>query len=125
MEAPPSRSRSSCFWAESAALASDCRGVKASGAPFRSTLATMRLCPSCGESNPDRARFCLACGTSVGEAADQHEERKVVSVLFVDLVGFTAQSGDADPEDVRSTLRPYHARVKAELERLGGTVEKF
>src|SRR4051794_29908288 len=84
----------------------------------------MRVCPSCGESNPDRARFCLACGTAL-DAVPEHEERKVVSVLFVDLVGFTAQSGAADPEDVRSTLRPYHARVKAEIERFGGTVEKF
>jgi class 3 adenylate cyclase len=53
------------------------------------------------------------------------EERKVVSVLFVDLVGFTAHSDDADPEDVRATLRPYHAEVKREIERFGGTVEKF
>ncbi|MDH4341387.1 MAG: adenylate/guanylate cyclase domain-containing protein, partial [Thermoleophilia bacterium] len=53
------------------------------------------------------------------------EERKLVSVLFVDLVGFTARSDDADPEDVRATLRPYHAGVKREIERFGGTVEKF
>ena len=53
------------------------------------------------------------------------EERKVVSVLFVDLVGFTDRSDRADPEDVRATLRPYHERVKADIERHGGTVEKF
>jgi len=53
------------------------------------------------------------------------EERKVVSVLFADLVGFTARSDRADPEDVRELLRPYHARAKQEIERLGGTVEKF
>ena len=53
------------------------------------------------------------------------EERKVVSVLFVDLVGFTSRSDRADPEDVRATLRPYHERVKADIERFGGTVEKF
>ena len=53
------------------------------------------------------------------------EERKVVSVLFVDLVGFTATSEKADPEDVRARLRPYHSRVKQEIERFGGTVEKF
>ena len=46
-------------------------------------------------------------------------------MLFVDLVGFTARSDNADPEDVRATLRPYHARVKREIERFGGTVEKF
>jgi class 3 adenylate cyclase len=53
------------------------------------------------------------------------EEQKVVSVLFVDLVGFTDRSDHADPEDVRATLRPYHERVKADIERYGGTVEKF
>jgi predicted ATPase/class 3 adenylate cyclase len=81
-------------------------------------------CRACGEENPERARFCLACGTPL-ETVLHAEERKVVSVLFVDLVGFTDRSDRADPEDVRATLRPYHARVKDEIDRLGGTVEKF
>ena len=59
------------------------------------------------------------------ETTPAGEERKVVSVLFVDLVGFTDRSDRADPEDVRATLRPYHERVKADIERFGGTVEKF
>jgi len=82
-------------------------------------------CPSCGEENPDRARFCLGCGAPLGETAEPAEERKVVSVLFVDLVGFTGRSDRADPEDVRAILRPYHARLKQEIERFGGTIEKF
>jgi Adenylate and Guanylate cyclase catalytic domain len=53
------------------------------------------------------------------------EERKVVTVLFCDLVGFTARSDQADPEDVRAFLRPYHVRLRREVERLGGTVDKF
>jgi class 3 adenylate cyclase len=53
------------------------------------------------------------------------EERKVITVLFCDLVGFTARSDQADPEDVRALLRPYHARLRREIERLGGTVDKF
>jgi len=85
----------------------------------------MQVCPACGEENLDRARFCLACGGALGESAPKGEERKVVSVLFVDLVGFTDRSDRADPEDVRATLRPYHERVKADIERFGGTVEKF
>ena len=85
----------------------------------------MRVCPACGEENPDRARFCLACAEPLVDAAPAGEERKVVSVLFVDLVGFTSRSDRADPEDVRATLRPYHERVKADIERFGGTVEKF
>ena len=85
----------------------------------------MLTCPHCGEENPERARFCLACGQSLVSDAPVGEERKVVSVLFVDLVGFTNRSDRADPEDVRATLRPYHERVKADIERFGGTVEKF
>jgi class 3 adenylate cyclase len=53
------------------------------------------------------------------------KERKVVTVLFADLVGFTARSEELDPEDVEAILEPYHARLRAELERHGGTVEKF
>jgi class 3 adenylate cyclase/tetratricopeptide (TPR) repeat protein len=85
----------------------------------------MAICPRCGEENPDRARFCLACAAPLAESAKQQEERKVVSVLFVDLVGFTASSDAADPEDVHATLQPYHARVRQEIERLGGVVEKY
>src|SRR3989442_8533813 len=86
----------------------------------------MPACPKCGEENPDRARFCWSCGAAIVEAPRSGaEERKVVSILFVDLVGFTARSDRSDPEDVRATLRPYHARLKQEIEHFGGTVEKF
>ena len=56
---------------------------------------------------------------------EQRRERKVVSVLFCDLVGFTTRAESMDPEDVEALLRPYHERVRSELERHGGTVEKF
>jgi predicted ATPase/class 3 adenylate cyclase len=86
----------------------------------------MPACLNCGEENPDHARFCLSCGAPLAETPPRRaEERKVVSILFVDLVGFTAASEQTDPEDVRARLRPYHARVKQEIERFGGTVEKF
>jgi len=84
----------------------------------------MLVCPRCGENNPDRARFCLACAAPLDQAP-AGEERKIVSVLFADLVGFTAASERADPEDVRAALAPYYASVKREIERFGGTVEKF
>jgi class 3 adenylate cyclase/tetratricopeptide (TPR) repeat protein len=84
------------------------------------------ICPHCGEDNPDRFRFCGVCGTPLEVApVPASEERKIVSVLFADLVGFTDRSDQADPEDVRATLRPYHALLKREIERFGGTVEKF
>ena len=57
--------------------------------------------------------------------ADGRRERKVVTVVFCDLVGFTAQAETLDPEDVEALLTPYHDRVRSELERHGGTVEKF
>ena len=57
--------------------------------------------------------------------ASTRRERKVVTVVFCDLVGFTARAESMDPEDVEALLRPYHQRVRSELERHGGTVEKF
>jgi class 3 adenylate cyclase/tetratricopeptide (TPR) repeat protein len=56
---------------------------------------------------------------------EARRERKVVTILFADLVGFTARSEQLDPEDVADELGRYHARVREELERHGGTVEKF
>src|SRR5919201_1545437 len=82
------------------------------------------VCPRCGEENPDRARFCFACGFAF-DVATPREERKVVTVLFADLVGFTSRAETLDPEDVRALLTPYHQRLRSELERFGGTVEKF
>jgi class 3 adenylate cyclase len=86
----------------------------------------MRACPTCAEENPDKARFCLACGAALEKAAlPWDEERRVVSVLFVDLVGFTARAEQLDPEDVRAILTPYHECVRHEIESFGGVVEKF
>src|SRR5215468_10460638 len=53
------------------------------------------------------------------------KERKVVTIVFADLVGFTSRSESLDPEDVHAILGPYHERLRRELERYGGTVEKF
>jgi len=85
----------------------------------------VKVCPSCGRENADNARFCSACGTRLEPEAASREERKVVTCLFCDLVGFTARAESLDPEDVRRVLQPYHARLRSELERFGGTVEKF
>src|SRR5437762_413505 len=81
-------------------------------------------CPNCGQENPACARFCFSCGHPFDEAPAR-EERKVVTVLFADLVGFTSRAEGMDPEDVRALLAPYHERLRSELERFGGTVEKF
>ncbi len=86
----------------------------------------MVTCPSCGQENPEGFRLCGMCGAALApEAAPAREERKVVTILFTDLVGSTARAEDLDPEDVRATLSAYYAQLRAELERHGGTVEKF
>ena len=85
----------------------------------------MPRCRACGQDNPEIARFCLACGASLEAEAPHREERRIVSIVFVDLVGFTSRSEQLDPEDVRAILTPYHGTVRDELESFGGVVEKF
>ena len=84
----------------------------------------MANCPSCGKENVEDAVFCAFCGTSLSEAAPT-EERRFLTILFADLVGFTAESDEADPEDVRARLVPYHQRVREEIEAFDGSVEKL
>jgi class 3 adenylate cyclase/tetratricopeptide (TPR) repeat protein len=85
----------------------------------------MAACPSCGRDNADDARFCSACGADLAAAARQRESRKVVTVLFCDLVGSTALGESTDPEALRGRMRRYFADLRAILERHGGAVEKF
>jgi class 3 adenylate cyclase/tetratricopeptide (TPR) repeat protein len=82
-------------------------------------------CPACGTENPDIARFCLACGERIEAEAPPEEERKPVTALFVDIVGSTSRAENLDPENVLALLEPYYVRLRRELERFGGTVEKF
>src|SRR3989475_13305694 len=87
----------------------------------------MATCPACGKENPDGFTFCGFCGAPLSAPAPTVgvKERKVVSVLFCDLVGFTAASESADPEEVQARIAPYHARTRERIEAFGGTVEKF
>ncbi len=62
----------------------------------------MAVCAACGQENPEGFKFCGACGASLQEAAATRAERKVVTVLFADLVGFTSRPEQLDPEDVRN-----------------------
>jgi class 3 adenylate cyclase/tetratricopeptide (TPR) repeat protein len=84
----------------------------------------MQVCARCGHENPDDSRFCGQCAAPL-QGAPAGEERKVLTVLFADLVDFTSRAERMDPEDVRAMLSPYYERLRAELERRGGTVEKF
>ena len=64
------------------------------------------ICPACGAENAETAKFCSECGASLAVAQLAREERKVVTCLFCDLVGFTARAEQMDPEDVRRLLQP-------------------
>ena len=84
-------------------------------------------CHSCGKDVPGEFPFCPFCAAPLTATAAPAgaRERKVVSVLFCDLVGFTAASESADPEEVQARVGPYHRRVRDRIEAYGGTVEKF
>src|SRR5213080_4849115 len=85
----------------------------------------MAICSRCGGENPDGARFCNSCAAPLAEPERAREERKTVSILFADLVGFTGRAEQMDPEDVRALQDPYWEQMRSELRRHGGTVEKF
>ncbi len=101
-------------------------------------------CPACGAVNKPGAKFCNECGTALvagtrpvptgmapptaldlSAAVGRATERRVVSVLFADLVGFTALSDDRDPEAVREFLDSYFVLARERIDRYGGTIEKF
>jgi class 3 adenylate cyclase/tetratricopeptide (TPR) repeat protein len=87
-----------------------------------------RTCPACGAENPADHRFCGSCGSALetGEASPvTASERRLVTVLFADLVGFTTLSEHRDPEEVRELLSQYFDRSRMLIERHGGIVEKF
>ncbi len=86
----------------------------------------MHPCASCGEENPERAKFCLNCGASLGdEPAAARMERKFATALFADLVGSTTLAEEQDPEIVQSVVGRTFDRLSHEIERYGGHLEKF
>src|SRR6059058_5193349 len=94
-------------------------------------------CTVCASPLPAHAKFCSECGTPANSAATPTSasspylptspvaERRICSVLFCDLVGFTPLSESRDPEEVRELLSQYFERCRGLIERYGGTVEKF
>src|SRR5438270_11719947 len=97
------------------------------GAPLSAT------CPTCSAPNRAGSRFCGECGSLLAAAPDRpaprpvasETERRVVSVLFADLVGFTTLSQHRDAEDVRELLSQYFEAARTAVDRHGGIVEKF
>src|SRR5437763_2889920 len=89
-------------------------------------------CPACGEPNPARAKFCLECGarmpvstTGGSDAQGEEGERRVVTVVFADLSGFTSYSERTDPEEVRALADEAAGRLGEIVLRYGGTVDKI
>jgi class 3 adenylate cyclase len=84
------------------------------------------VCATCRHENSDGAKFCEECGSSFAALSVQSkEQRKTVTVLFCDLAGSTALGETIDPERLRALLARYFARMRAIVDRYGGTVEKF
>src|SRR3954451_20533612 len=118
----------------------NCDARNPAGARFCNSCGTnlALTCPECGVARDAAHRFCNNCGAAFVAPAAQAEppppapsagagtaELRHVSVLFVDLVGFTTLSESRDPEDVRDLLGRYFERSKTIIGRYGGTVEKF
>jgi len=85
----------------------------------------MRICPSCGEENPERFRLCGFCGAPLVGPVPPQEVRKTVTVVFSDLKGSTALGERLDSEAVREVLEVYFSAMRRVLERHGGLVEKY
>src|SRR4051812_40101775 len=89
-------------------------------------LGGMAVCPACGEDNPERARFCLACGQPVPAVSERRaERRKTITVLFCDLTGSTELGERLDSEALRGVMARYYDEMRAAIEHCGGKVEKF
>src|SRR3954470_2683832 len=83
------------------------------------------VCSSCGRENDADARFCDACGAQLDDRPTDLETRKVVTVVFTDVVDSTALGERLDPESLRRVMWRYFDAMQGTLERSGGTVEKF
>ena len=86
----------------------------------------MVVCPTCGQENPEIARFCLACAAPlVARATRTQDVRKTITVIFADVVGSTALAEQLDAESLRLVIGRYFQEMRAVIERHGGRVEKF
>ena len=110
-------------------VCSSCGQVNAAGQAFCGSCGASLdlICGSCGAKNQPGYKFCGGCGCplTASPVKSAFEERRHITVVFADLVGFTSRAERMDPEDLRAILDPYYRRLRAELEAHGGTVEKF
>jgi class 3 adenylate cyclase/tetratricopeptide (TPR) repeat protein len=90
------------------------------------TLRAMSSCPRCGVESPDGANFCPGCGSPFAPGRPgENESRRVVTILFTDVVGSTALGELLDPETFRGVMARYFGTMTAVIERHGGTIEKY
>jgi class 3 adenylate cyclase/tetratricopeptide (TPR) repeat protein len=83
-------------------------------------------CANCGTENPEGARFCFSCGTTLGTPAEApRESRKTVTILFIDAVSSTAMGERLDPESMRAVMTRYFDAMREAIESHGGAIEKF
>jgi class 3 adenylate cyclase len=85
----------------------------------------MAICASCGQGNPEGARFCNACAAPLNVGVIEREQRKTVTIVFSDITGSTELGESTDPEALRALLARYFERMRGIVEAHGGTVEKF
>ncbi len=101
------------------------------------------ICPNCGTVNVPLAKFCIECGTALAPKGDitrplaptaltdndtrltLPEERRVVTIMFADIIGSTPLADRMDPEDMRAILSGYFNLMTEQIRRHGGTVEKY
>ncbi len=89
------------------------------------TAAGLRLCPACGEENPEAFRYCGMCGAGLATVAVARESRKTVTLVFADPKPTTLDGEPPSAEAMRDVMTRYFEAMRVPLERHGGTVEKF
>lgn len=88
-------------------------------------MSTGKRCDFCRAGLVDDARFCSGCGTPVTRSGGENSNRRIVTILFCDLVGSTATAEAADPEAIRIAMDAYYDACRGAIEEQCGVVEKF
>ena len=82
-------------------------------------------CPACGTKVDEAAAFCPTCGHQLNPEPETREQRKLVTILFADVIGSTALGEQLDPERLRAVLGAYFKAMAEVIGSWGGTVEKY
>ena len=109
-------------------ICSSCSHDDRDGARFCEECAAplVRRCPSCGAEVRPAARFCDTCGTSLlPPASEKSEARKVVTVVFADLIGSTSLHERLEPESARRFTDRYYQAMREAVDAYGGSVQQL